>query len=169
MVVWNTACVGFVPLISCLYPGYPAWGTVPHFSTLNCHQRAHTHSLPPGQLCAVYVGHLNPLFNSPPVSRESTYCANIVCGCMDLSAALCISGDHVSCVCNWKLGLLTSWRWRFALPPLVLSTRGGTLELSGHKWLTHTWLTKEQKTIVVVSGCLAAVWSLYLQCILLVT
>lgn len=59
--------------------------------------------------------------------------------------------------------------WRFALPPLVLSTWGGTLELSGHNWLTHTWLTKEQKTVVVVSGFLVAVWSLYLQCILLVT
>lgn len=38
--------------------------------------------------------------STTPSPRESAYRVNIVCGYMDLSATVCISGDHVSCVCN---------------------------------------------------------------------
>lgn len=65
-----TECVGFVPvkpMISCLRDRT----TLLH---LNCHQQAHTDWLPPGQLCAVYVGHLYPLFTPPPPPWECIPC-----------------------------------------------------------------------------------------------
>lgn len=92
---------------------------------------------------------------SPPAPhhRESAYRLNIVCDYMDLSATLCISGDHVNSV-QLKAGLvdkLTTGGEDLHFLHSLLAL-GGRLELSGHNWLTHTELIKEEKATVVVSG-----------------
>lgn len=132
-------------------PGYLPEGPY-HSSPLKTviNEPVHTH-FPRGN----YVRFTWDILNhcSTPLSpRESAYRVNFICGYMYLSVTLHIRGPRELRL-QLKTGLVDKLTTgaedlHFLHPFLAL---GGTLELSGHSWLTHTWLTKEQKTIVVLA------------------